>query len=53
MSNPLPIRTEVDPSEIYGPVIAAILSNMVLYIVGQVLRDNSIVDITWGFMFLI
>ncbi len=29
------------------------VANTLLYFVGQLLKDNSIVDITWGFMFLI
>jgi steroid 5-alpha reductase family enzyme len=48
----LPIREET-PEEIWGPIISVFIANIILYFVAQVLKDNSIVDITWGFMFLI
>lgn len=33
--------------------MSVFVANTLLYFVGQRLKDNSIVDITWGFMFLI
>lgn len=48
----LPTRDE-SPQEIWGPIISVFIANTLLYFVGQGVKDNSIVDITWGFMFLI
>lgn len=48
----LPTRDE-HPYEIWGPIVSVFISNILLYIVGVALKDNSIVDITWGFMFVI
>ena len=41
------------PADIWAPIISVFIANTLLYVVGQILKDNSIVDITWGFMFLI
>ena len=49
----LPQRTDVDPKEIWAPIVSVFLANVVLYFVAQILKDNSIVDITWGIMHVI
>ena len=41
------------PEEIWAPIISVFIANTILYVVAQFLKDNSVVDITWGFMFLI
>lgn len=50
----LPIKPEKEtPAEIWAPIISVFIANTALYIVGQCVKDNSIVDITWGVMMLI
>jgi steroid 5-alpha reductase family enzyme len=39
--------------EIWAPIISVFIANTVLYVVAQIIRDNAIVDITWGIMFVI
>eukprot|EP00347_Sterkiella_histriomuscorum_P004131 403361636 len=47
-----PVRDDFEPYYIWGPIVSVFVLNIVLYLVGQLLKDNSIVDITWGFTFL-
>ena len=49
----LPARLDTTPAEIWAPIVACFVANTLLYFVGQAVKDNSIVDITWGLMFLI
>lgn len=44
---------DVDPETIWAPAVAVFGFNIILYFVGQLLKDNGIVDITWGFTFVI
>jgi len=48
----LPTRNP-DPEEIWAPIVSVFIANVILYIVGQIVKDNSIVDITWGIMHVI
>ena len=48
----LPTRN-ADPEEIWAPIVSVFVANVILYIVGQIVKDNSIVDITWGIMHVI
>lgn len=43
----------IQPNYFWAPAVTSIGLNTVLYIVAQIIKDNSIVDITWGFMFVI
>lgn len=49
----LPQRPDVEPYEIWAPIISVFIANIVLYMVAQLLKDNSIVDITWGIMHVV
>jgi steroid 5-alpha reductase family enzyme len=49
----LPQRTDIQPYEIWAPIISVFIANIVLYFVAQLLKDNSIADITWGIMHVI
>lgn len=43
----------IEDSYIWAPIVTVFVINVILYIVGQLLKDNGIVDITWGFTFVI
>ena len=49
----LPTKSNIEPVEIWGPIVSVFIANTILYFVAQCLKDNSIVDITWGFMHVI
>ena len=49
----LPTKPTYSPEEIWAPIVSVFAANLVLYCVGQYLKDNSIVDITWGVMHVI
>ena len=49
----LPQRTDIEPYEIWAPIVSLFIANLLLYIVAQCLKDNSIADITWGIMHVI
>ena len=42
-----------DAYDVWAPIVSVFVANSILYIVAQIIKDNSVVDITWGFMFLI
>lgn len=47
MTVPMNDHTAID---FWLPAVAVLGANFVVYIVAQILKDNSIVDITWGFV---
>ena len=49
----LPTRPTYQPDEIWAPIVSVFVANVILYFVAQILKDNSIVDITWGLMHVI
>ena len=50
ISNPESISSY---SIIYSPIISAFAFNFLLFFVAQYKKDNSLVDIFWGFLLLI
>ena len=49
----LPTKIDVYPVDIWAPIVSVFVANVILYFVAQILKDNSIVDIAWGFMHVI
>ena len=50
---PVETNSNFEDAYIWAPVLAVFALNVILYIIGQLLKDNGIVDITWGFTFVI
>ena len=49
----VPRNTELVPYDYYVPIISAFVVNFIMYSGAQVLRDNSIVDVSWSILFVI
>jgi len=50
---PTPARQDVDPLAIWVPMVAAFVFNFVFYFFAQVKKDNGIIDILWGLIFIV
>jgi len=46
-------RDDVEPQDIWSPILATFLFNFLVYIFAQFKKDNSIVDIFWGLLFIV
>ena len=44
---------DYDVKEIYIPIAATFVSNWIVGLVGQCIKDNSIVDIAWGLLYIV
>jgi len=52
-TDPTPLRQDWHPVEIWAPVVSVFLFNLVFYFVAQCKKDNSIIDILWGPVFIV
>lgn len=52
MLGPTPM-IEASPIDFWLPILAVFAFNLVMFIVAQVKKDNSIIDIVWGIIFII
>ena len=50
---PTPARRDVDPLAIWVPMVSAFVFNFVFYFFAQVKKDNGIIDILWGLIFIV
>ena len=50
---PTPARQDVDPLAIWLPMVSAFVFNFVFYFFAQVKKDNGIIDILWGLIFIV
>ena len=50
---PTPARQDVDPLVIWVPMVSAFVFNFVFYFFAQVKKDNGIIDILWGLIFIV
>jgi steroid 5-alpha reductase family enzyme len=50
---PTPARPDWHPMEIWIPIASVFVFNMIAYVVAQIKKDNSIIDILWGICFII
>ena len=50
---PTPARTDVDPLVIWLPVISPFAFNFLFYFLAQFKKDNGIIDILWGPIFMV
>ena len=50
---PTPIRPDYGSLEIWIPLGSVFLFNLVFFFVAQIKKDNSIIDILWGPIFIV
>ena len=50
---PTPANSKVDPLAIWIPIVSAFVFNFVFYFVALAKKDNGIVDILWGLIFIV
>jgi steroid 5-alpha reductase family enzyme len=50
---PTPTKSNVDPLAIWIPIVSAFVFNLIIFVVALARKDNSIVDIVWGLVFII
>lgn len=50
---PTPVRADWQPIDIWVPILSVFAFNMLAYVVAQIKKDNSIIDILWGICFVI
>jgi len=50
---PTPARQDVDPLVIWVPMVSAFVFNFIFYFFAQVKKDNGIIDILWGLIFIV